>query len=139
SIRAGGQGIQRAVRDRQRPPSELHAPIDSRRPQSIDAKLRGYEAYQDWVLANWRRAAAPRPKPYFRVVFLTKGSDRALHILHWARHCAHNPDRRLCYASTQETYLAEPHAVTAPIFNDHDGCWQSLVNLHPTSRFVREP
>ena len=30
-------------------------------------------------------------------------------------------------------------AVTAPIFNDHHGHWQALVNAQPTSRFLREP
>lgn len=114
-------------------------PIDSARPQSIDAKLRGYEAYQDWVWENWKRAGAVSPRPYFRVVFLTTGIERAMHVLWWARRCARNPDRRLCYASTQEAYFAEPRAVTAPLFNDHHGNWQSLVNLHPSSCSLREP
>jgi hypothetical protein len=73
------------------------------------------------------------------VVFLTKGQQRAEHILSLASECARNPRRLLCYATTQDQYLTEPLAVTEPIVNDHNGRWQSLVNVHPTSEFLREP
>lgn len=114
-------------------------PLDSLREQSLRTKLLGYECYQDWVLRGWRDQSSTGDRPAFRVVVLTKGAERARHILWLARDCARNPDRRLCYAATQDTFLADPLAVTSPVFNDHHGGWQSLVNLHPTSRFLREP
>jgi hypothetical protein len=114
-------------------------PLDSQREHSIRSKVRGYECYQDWVLRSWQQHGRVGPRPVFRVVFLTKGIQRVYHILALARDCARNPLRRLCYAATQEEYLSNPLAVTSPLFIDHDGDWQSLVNLHPTSRFLREP
>ena len=50
-----------------------------------------------------------------------------------------NRDRRLCNAATQDEFLAESDPVRSPLFLDHFGCWQALVNPHPTSRFNREP
>jgi hypothetical protein len=114
-------------------------PLDSAREQSIRTKLLGYETYQDWTLRNWNAGGRKGERPAFRVVFLTLGVERMRHILWLARACARNPDRKLCYAATQDAFLAEPMAVTAPILNDHHGSWQSLVDLHPTSRFLREP
>lgn len=114
-------------------------PLDSLREQSIRTKLLGYECYQDAVVNGWRSHGSHGPRPLFRTVILTKGAERASHILWLARACSRNPNRRLCYAGTQDAFLAEPLAVTAPILNDHHGDWQSLVNLHSTSRFLREP
>lgn len=114
-------------------------PLDSPREQSLRTKLLGYECYQDWVLRTWRDQGRIGPRPAFRVVILTKGQKRAEHILWLAQTCAHNPSRRLCYATTQDAYLAEPLALSTPLFNDHHGQWQSLIDRHPTSRFLREP
>jgi hypothetical protein len=114
-------------------------PLDSPREHSIRTKLLGYEAYQDWVLRVWRDNGRRGPRPYFRVVFLTLGADRANHMLWLAREYARNRDRRLCYAATQAAYLGEPRAVTSPLFNDHHGGWQSLVNPHPSAPFLRTP
>lgn len=114
-------------------------PLDSPREHSVKTKLMGYESYQDWVLRNWKQHGASGPRPGFRVVFLTRGVHRAHHILWLARQCARNPSRRLCYAATQDAYLAELQAVTSPMFNDHHGCWQCLANLHPSAPFLRAP
>ena len=114
-------------------------PLDSRREQSLRTKILGYESYQNWVLQLWKDSAREGPKPCFRVVFLTIGPERANHILWLARDLARDRKRRLVYAATQDIYLAEPKAVTHPIFNDHHGQWQSLVNLNPTSQVFREP
>jgi hypothetical protein len=114
-------------------------PLDSAREQSIRSKLLGYELYQDWTLRNWNFGGRKGDRPAFRVLILTKGTERMRHLLWLARACARNPDRRLCYASTQELFLSEPFAVLSPIVNDHHGMFQSLVDLHPTSRFLREP
>ena len=114
-------------------------PLNSHREQSIRTKLLGYEAYQDWVLQAWRENRWGTPRPVFRVVFLTAGIDRAKHILWLAAKCARNPDRHLCYAGIQESFLGEPKALTLPILNDHHGRWQALVELQPSSRFLREP
>ncbi|MCL4207653.1 MAG: replication-relaxation family protein [Pirellulaceae bacterium] len=114
-------------------------PLDSLREQSIRTKLLGYESYQNWVLRCWREGGRREPRPAFRVVFLTRGANRANHILWLARQCAGNPDRRLVYAATQDAYLGEPRAATEPLLNDHHGGWQALCDLHPSARFVREP
>ncbi len=114
-------------------------PLDSHREQSIRTKILGYETYQDWVLRSWKDSGEHGSRPSFRVVFLTTGVERANHILWLAHELARNRDRRLVYASTQDAYLNELHAVTAPILNDHFGQWQALVDPQPTSRFRREP
>jgi len=114
-------------------------PIDSLREQSIRTKLLGYESYQDWVLRGWREHGRHGPRPAFRVVFLTRGVNRANHMLWFARQCARNKDRRLVYAATQDAYLAAQTAVTEPLFNDHHGGWQALCDVHPSSAFVRQP
>ena len=113
-------------------------PLDSPREQSIRTKLLGYELYQDWVLQSWQRQHTG-PRPVFRVLFLTKSRTRAHHILALARQLARNPDRRLCYAATQDEYLGEPRALTTPLLNDHRGHWQSLIDLTPSSPFTRDP
>lgn len=114
-------------------------PLDSRREQSIRTKISGYETYQNWVLQLWRESGKRGPRPSFRVVFLTTSAERALHMLSLAGELARNPARRLVYASTQDAYLGHPHAVTEPLFNDHHGHWQALVDPHPSSAFRREP
>ena len=114
-------------------------PLDSLREQSIRTKVLGYETYQDWVLRAWRSREPKGPRPAFRVVFLTRSQERARHILWLAGSLARNPDRRLCYAGTQDEYLAEPHVLTSPILNDHHGHWRSLVDLHPTASSTRTP
>ena len=114
-------------------------PIDSPREQSIRTKLLGYETYQNWVLAGWKRQPTGDPPPRFRVVFLTKSDTRAKHILWLAGQLAEHKERRLVLAGTQDAFLAEPRAVTSPILLDHHGEWRSLVDLHPSSQFLREP
>ena len=114
-------------------------PLDSQREQSIRTKILGYETYQDWVLHSWKDSGEIGPRPSFRVVFLTTGAGRANHILWLAHDLARNKDRRLIYAMTQDVYLGEPNAIMAPILNDHFGIWQSLVDPHPTSPFLRQP
>lgn len=114
-------------------------PIDSRREHSIRTKILGYEAYSDWVLSIWKQAGKPHPRPAFRVVFLTTTNTRANHILYMAQTLASNKDRRIVYASTQDVFLGEPDAVVAPIFNDHHGHWQSLVNSQPTANALLSP
>jgi len=114
-------------------------PLDSLREQSIRTKILGYESYQNWVLRSWKESGKIGRRPAFRVVFLTRGTERASHILWLARRLAKNPDRRLCYAATQDAFLGEPLAVTTSLFNDHHGHWQSLVNLHPSAEVLRAP
>ena len=114
-------------------------PLDSHREQSIRTKILGYETYQDWVLRSWKDSGEIGPRPSFRVVFLTTGAGRANHILWLAHELSRNKDRRLVYATTQDAYLSEPHAVTQPILNDHHGHWQALVDPQPSSGFSREP
>ena len=56
-------------------------PLNSVRLQSIRSKLQGYEAYQDSIWHGWKQAGEQGSRPYFRVIFLTKFVERALHIL----------------------------------------------------------
>ncbi len=114
-------------------------PLTTDRLQSIRAKIAGYEAYQDTVWYNWKRGGERSPRPYFRVVFLTKTVERAHHILWLAGQCARNRDRRLCYAATQESYLRASNALHAFLFHDHHGGWTCLVDLHPTAKILLAP
>lgn len=113
--------------------------VDSRAEQSIREKLVRYEAYQDSLVAWHNAQTASASWPYFRVIFLTRSVERANHILWLARECARNADRHLVYAATQNAYLTEPRALQTPLFVDHHGRWQALVNVHPTSNFQRTP
>jgi hypothetical protein len=113
--------------------------VDSPAGQSIRQKILGYEAYQDLVWLDWKQAGERGQRPYFKVAFLTSSTARAYHILALAKTLARNGDRQLCYAVSLDEYLACPDAVRAPLFLDHGGHWQSLVNLHPTSSDLRAP
>ncbi len=113
--------------------------VDSNTEQSIRTKLIHYEACQDSFWHWWKQRGEQGTRPYFRAIFLTRSQDRANHILWLARECARNADRHLIYAATQDTFLSEPRALHAPIFLDHHGRWQALVNPHPTSNFERTP
>lgn len=113
--------------------------IDSNAEQSIRTKLLSYEAYQDSLIVWWKGQREHGPRPYFRAVFLTRSQERANHILWLAQTCAHNADRHIVYAATQEAFLTEPRPLQLSLFLDHHGRWQSLVNLHPSSQFHRAP
>jgi hypothetical protein len=114
-------------------------PIDANSHQSIRLKILGYEAYQDRVWQIWKRSGGRGPRPLFRVVFLTRSIDRAYHILSSAGELAGNKDRRLCYAATQDSFLADVDPLRVPIFLDHQGQWHALVNVHPTAVFPKAP
>jgi hypothetical protein len=114
-------------------------PLDSTAASSIRGKLLAYEAYQDYVLALWKRDGESYPRPAFRVAFLTTTTERLHHILALAKACAGNANRRLCYGATLDSYLGESDAVRAPLFLDHQGRWQALVNIHPSAAFLRAP
>lgn len=114
-------------------------PLSSERLQSLQTKIRGYEAYQQAVWETWKKAGGVGSRPYFRVVFLTRHAERATHILWLARQNALNPSRRLCYAGTQAAFLAEEDALREPLFNDHFGNWQSLSLGNPTTAWRLEP
>lgn len=113
--------------------------LDSAAVNSIRNKILAYEAYQDWAWQGWKQAGERGPRPYFRVAFLTASVERAYHILALARDCAGNKDRRLCYAATLDSFLAEAGALSVPLFLDHDGNWQTLVNIHSSAPFIRAP
>lgn len=113
--------------------------LDSATDQSIRQKILGYEAYQDLVWHGWKQSGEQGSRPYFRVAFLTPSAPRAYHILSLARTLARNPDRHLVYATTRDEFLATDDAVGEAVFLDHQGGWQSLVNLHPSGRILRAP
>jgi len=115
------------------------APVDALAASSIKSKIATYEAYYDTAWRVWKTRGSRGRRPRLRVVFLTTGIERAHHILTLARQIARNPDRQLCYAVTIDTYLGEADPLCQPILLDHDGRWQALVNLHPSSPFTRPP
>ena len=115
-------------------------PLEGEARSAIEKKLDAYEAHQDAAIRWWQGAGSPlRTNRRFRVVFLTKTAQRAEHIVQLAGEIAKNRDRRLCYAATQEAFLIESDALCQPLFIDHHGHWQALVNVHPSSHVLRTP
>ncbi len=111
--------------------------VDSNSFQSVRRKLQTYDAYQSMVLSQWLQHGKTWERPRFRVAFLTRSIDRAYHLLAVANQIAENKNRRLVYAATLDAYLGSPDPVRSPLFVDHRGAWQSLVELHPTAQPVR--
>jgi hypothetical protein len=112
--------------------------VDSAAVSSIRRKLLTYHAYQEFVLEQWRTSGKSWEKPRLRVVFLTRTIQRAHHILSVARETNPTPIRRLVYAATQASYISDSDPLHSPLFLDHHGGWQSLVDLHPSARHHRE-
>jgi hypothetical protein len=105
----------------------------------VRKKLTLYHAYQDNVLTQWLRNGKKWERPRLRVVFLTRSIERAYHILALANELNKNRNRRLVYAASQDCYIAEQDRLQAPIFLNHFGGWQSLVELHPTALNSKTP
>jgi Replication-relaxation len=115
------------------------ASVDSFAANSIRQKLTVYLAYQDQVLTQWLAAGKKWERPRFRVVFLTQSTERAYHILSLAEETTGNKSRRLVYAATHATFVTDSDPLFAPVFLDHYGHWQSLVDLHPTAVHLKKP
>ena len=113
--------------------------LDSHAVNSVRTKLRIYHAYQESVLSRWLAAGKTWERPRLRVVFLTRSVERAYHILSLAAALTRNRPRRLVYAATHESFVTEPQPLHAPIFLDHGGAWQSLIDLHPTASYSKAP
>lgn len=113
--------------------------LDSNAANSIRTKLRIYDAYQETLLSNWLASGKIGERPRFRVAFLTRSIDRVHHILSLAARMTCNQNRRLVFAATQDSFLTEPEPIQSQIFLDHQGHWQSLVDLHPTSPSTKQP
>jgi hypothetical protein len=115
------------------------ASVDAPAGNSIRHKLGTYQSYQDLVLSQWLRGGKRWERPRFRVVFLTPSITRAHHILTLAAAFAPNRPRRLVYAAPFDYYACDRDPLHAPIFLDHLGHWQSLVDLHPTAPYFKMP
>jgi len=113
--------------------------LDGVSPKAWRKRIIAYEAYQDQLLANWKRGGESGSPPRLRVSFLTTTIEHAYHFLSLADELASNPDRLLFYATTVDTYLNDNNPLLSPILLDHHGNWHSLVDLHPTSRYLRQP
>jgi len=113
--------------------------LDSYAASSIRHKLTVYHAYQELILSQWLVGGKTWERPRFRVVFLTQSVERAYHILSFAAETVQNQARRIVYATTQDNYVTEADRLHAPIFLDHFGDWQSLVDLHPTGTYLKTP
>lgn len=115
------------------------ASVDANATNSIRQKLTTYERYQELLLSQWLAGGKKWERPRFRVVFLTQSIARAYHILALACEIARTPSRRLVYATPLDTYVTDPDPIYAPLFLDHAGAWQSLINLHPTAACLKAP
>ncbi|HUY90473.1 MAG TPA: replication-relaxation family protein [Pirellulales bacterium] len=113
--------------------------VDSPSYRSIRQKLEIYDAYQAQLLDGWLQNGKRWERPRYRVAFLTRTTERAYNILALAGSASSNPSRRLIYAATQASYLADPANVRSPIFLDHAGNWRALVDSHPSAAFTRAP
>jgi hypothetical protein len=113
------------------------ASVDAYAVNSIRQKLATYHAYMGLVLAQWHAGGQKWERPRFRVVFLTRSVERAYHILAFAADATPSKARQLVYAATLENYVTDDQPLHAPIFLDHLGQWQSLIDLHPTARYLK--
>jgi hypothetical protein len=113
--------------------------VDSPLDTSLRHRLELYDAYQDQLLRDWQAGGRVGERPRFRVVFLTPTVQRAYHILAVAEKVARVPARRLVQAATQAEYLGAADPLHTPLFVDHRGTWQALINLHPTSPSLKAP
>jgi hypothetical protein len=110
--------------------------LDSTAGNSVRTKLRIYDIYQETFLADWQDAGKAWERPPFRVAFLTRSIDRAYHILALARDLAAVKNRHLVLAATHECYVADSDPVRSPLFLNHDGHCQALVDLDPTAGHI---
>jgi hypothetical protein len=115
------------------------ASVDAPALNSVRRKLVVYHAYQELVLSQWLASGKRWERPRFRVVFLTPSVARAYHILALAGNINGHRSRRLVYAATQDTYLTDQDPLWTPLFLDHRGFWQSLIDLHPAAPYRKEP
>lgn len=115
------------------------ASVDAFAGNSIRQKLSTYYAYQDQRLSLWLTHGKRWEKPRFRVVFLTPSAERAYHILSLASALNPHPSRRLVYAAPFDDFVTDPDPLYDPLFLDHAGRWQALVDLHPTAPFQKAP
>jgi hypothetical protein len=115
------------------------ASVDSHAANSVRQKLVVYDAYQEQLLAQWLAAGKQWERPRFRVAFLTQSVERAYHILTLAGETARNKARRLVYAATHTAFVTDADPLFMPLFLDHAGHWQSLIDLHPTVHHQKAP
>lgn len=115
------------------------ASIDAHAVNSIRQKLTTYQAYQELKLSQWHAGKKRWERPRFRVVFLTQSVERAYHILAYAAEATANKSRRLVYAATHNSFVASEDPIRTPIFLDHVGNWQSLIDLHPKAPYAKTP
>ncbi len=108
--------------------------LDGSHPKAWRQRILGYEGYQDQLLATKKESLRR-----LRVTFLTTSIEHAYNFLALARELARNSDRVLFYAATIDAYLNDENPLVNPILLDHHGRWQALVNIHPTSFFIRDP
>lgn len=113
--------------------------LDSHAANSIQRKLTVYDAYQEQLLSQWLANGKRWERPRLRVVFLPRSVERVYHILALAAETTRHTARRLVYAATHDVYVTNPDPLFSPLFLDHHGCWQSLVDLHPTSSSGKMP
>lgn len=115
------------------------ASVNSHALNAIRRKLTTYYAYQELVLSQWLSHGKQWDEPRLRVVFFTRSVERTYNILSLAADLSGSRNRRLVYAAPLDVYVSDPDPLFSPILLDHLGHWQALVDLHPTSAFLRTP
>lgn len=113
--------------------------LDSPAGNSVRRKLTFYHEYQNRLLTGWIAGNKAWERPRFRVVFLTASVIRSYHILGLSHRIQTHPTRRLVYAAMHDSFITDIDPLLAPLFLDHFGQWQALIDLHPTAPFQREP
>jgi hypothetical protein len=113
--------------------------LDSNAANSLRRKLTTYHAYQASILSPALAGERKRDRPRFRVVFLTRSVERTYHLLALAAQTNAHPNRRLVYATPYDHFVTESEPLHAPLFLDHRGAWQSLVDTHPSAAFSKSP
>lgn len=113
--------------------------VDSFATNSIRQKIEIYDAYQAAVLSQWMASGKSWECPRFRVAFLPRSMERGYNILGLAARLITSPKRHLIYAATQDSFLGDAQPLRSPIFLDHCGEWQSLIDLHPTASYRKAP
>ena len=115
------------------------ASVNTNATNSIRRKLTVYHAYQELVLSQWHSSGKKWERPRFRAIFLVPSIERAYHILALAAEIAPLRLRRLVYAAPFDDFVTATDPLASPIFLDHLGQWQAIVDLHPTAPFMKQP
>lgn len=107
--------------------------LDGASEKAWNHRILGYRTYQDQLLAGNRHDRSRR----FRVLFLTTSMEHVYNFLSLAASIFQHDLRILFFATTIDEYLRSPDPLREPMLLDHRGDWHSMIDLHPTARFLK--